>query len=776
MAKGTVIRIARSGEFGFIQPDGGGEDVYFRVNWVRDAPPSGVTVELRLEYETKTTPRGLQTQWVRAVSGRSPSRAVLEKGGYRFLNPYNFVRPLNVLHPDREPLLGNCPPQPHDRYVGLTGKLTCKVTVQTPVFISDAHALEIETVRERGRSKEHPVYRFFQYEEQPALPASSLRGMVRSVFEAATNSCFPVFTGHRRLSYHLPPSEALKLVPARVVCVKGKWSLDILNGTSSVVVGQKPNGPQYAAWVMQYSPMRPSRTRTRSPRAPYSNRKPVSLAGWGHRDKCQALIEEVQHPIRNFRFWNVLRVAHPSAAPLKARGPHQRVVTGYLCITNQNIENKHDERLFFCGTGSPVRIPLPLLVRERYKQLIQDYQERHIAAVTKRRSQHDKDPSVPLPDQPDGRDPGFSRFILDSQEIDLKPGTLVYAMLESKGRIGRLAFIVPVSVPRVGYDQRVGERLDPGVLPQESTLHKCRRYDDLCPACRVFGWVYGTGDPAEPELPTGERIAYAGRVRLTHGRKLQITGSFDETLAILSSPKPTTTRFYLQPRDSSPRDGLDDRQVDYSQRADQRLRGRKMYRHQGKRLSRQEFSSPNQRRTDQNRSVKGIVEPQSTFEFELQFENLAKVELGALLWSLELNGWHHRLGLGKPLGFGSVTIEVTEMQHLDPTMRYEEFEAGWEDQLEQKEEYIRAFQKAMAERYGGDFYELDNIRDLKALLAKLPELPVHYPRSTSRPQPEGKNFEWFMGNKRKPTLRLALRLATDDSEGLPLIDKRGEVV
>ena len=773
MAKGKVVRIARNGQFGFIQQDSGDEDVYFRVDWVRDVPSSGVTVGLRVEYETRSTPRGLQTQWVRAVAGKGAPGKMADRGGYRFLNPYNFVRPLEVVHPGAEPLLGNCEPPPHDRYVGLTGKLKCQITVQTPLFISDSHAVRFKTVRERGKEKEHPIYRFFEYKKKPAIPASSLRGTIRSVFEAATNSCFSVFAGHKRLSYHLPPHEALKLVPARVIYddKNDKWYLDILNGTTPVVVGSKPRGLQYAAWVMQYSPpLWPSRTHARAPKTPYSARKPVSLAGCKHGDECQALIEEVEHPIRHFKFWNVVQITHLSAAPLKPHKPGQRVVAGYLCITNQNIENKHDERFFFCGTGSPVRIPLPKQARDYYRELVEDYQERHSDDVDKRRKRREKNPSVPPPDQREGKSAAFSRFILNPKEVDLRDGALVYAMLGRTGHTGRVDFIVPVSVPRVGYDQTIRDRL-------YSDLRKCSSYDQLCPACRVFGWVYGTGDPKEPKLDASERAAYAGRVRLTHGVKKQITGTFAATLAILSSPKPTTTRFYLRPPDGSPRDGLDDHQVDYSKAAGQQLRGRKFYRHHGDKLSEQEFSSPGNEQTDQNRTVKGIVQPQSTFEFDLEFENLAEVELGALLWSLELDGWHHRLGLGKPLGFGSVTIEVEEMRLLDPIQRYGEFKAGWNNALERKEDYIAAFQEAMVGWYSdgdGDFYELDNIRDLKALLAESPDLPVHYPRSTEYPQPEGKNYEWFVGNKRKDGPRIALRLATEDTGGLPVVDKFGK--
>ena len=130
-----------------------------------------------------------------------------EQNPYRFLNPYNFVRPLEVGNENVAPLLGRCPPPPHDRYVGLTGRITCCLTAKTPLFVSDSE--EIEPTEVAG-GKEHHTYRFFRDPNNPnnpndpndrngkiAIPGTSLRGAFRSIFEAVTNSCFSVFDGSR---------------------------------------------------------------------------------------------------------------------------------------------------------------------------------------------------------------------------------------------------------------------------------------------------------------------------------------------------------------------------------------------------------------------------------------------------------------------------------------------------------------------------------------------------------------------------------------------------
>jgi CRISPR-associated protein (TIGR03986 family) len=260
----------------------------------------------------------------------------------------------------------------------------------------------------------------------------------------------------------------------------------------------------------------------------------------------------------------------------------------------------------------------------------------------------------------------------------------------------------------------------------------------------------------------------------------------DVTLAILSSPKSTTTRFYLMPKDGQVRDGLSDADAGYD--GDNILRGRKFYRHHGhadaleyERAIAEFFDG----RDDQNRTVRGVRQPGNTFEFTVEFSNLAPVELGALLWSLKLREGgrqcYHRLGFAKPLGFGSAQIQVTQLRILQPGKRYTALEAsgGWRDAVSEQEAWIGQFRQAMEQVYGQPFDQLPNVHDLLALLGEPPDLPIHYPRSQREPTAEGKNFEWFVGNKRSGRdagPRLSLPLAGEEEEGLPLLDKYGRKV
>lgn len=795
MARGIITRLIESRGFGFIRPAGGGQDIFFHASRVQGVSFDQLSEGSQVEYETGETPRGIQATSIRLAeeAPQPPSRPQREK--YRFLNPYNFIRflqppgernraepsftsPLGaalqaaglanedaVETPGQNRLLDRCTPPPHDRYVGLTGRINCELETVTPLFVSDS-----EGIRLHG---EHRSYDFFKLAGDPALPPTSLRGMVRNVFEAATSACMGSMAD-RRLSRHLRPQEALKLVPARVEKDEnGALQLRLLLGTTPLPWTKTPSDPQYAAWVCQYKPPLRNSRNYPSPGTDYGKRAVVSLNGRSHGAPCWALVKRMSHPQRNFSFWNVERLEDdPGKLPVPAAG-EKKVVEGYLCITYQNIENKHDERFFFQDgrLAGATTVSLEKKVREDYEALIKDYQSRHQDEVAKWRDRG-KDPAQPDKAKP-GKGPdkaAFSRFILEEDASRLKEGDLVYAMLNEGEPSGMdVDFIVPVSIPRVIYDKSIAD-----LLP--SHLKGCDTYEALCPACRVFGWV----DPKEKEKKKDkrQRIAYAGRVRFSHGTLLHSAGTLPPTpLAILSSPKPTTIRFYLMPGEADGKDSIPEkwgnRSADEGYNGeDNRLRGRKFYRHHGT-VEEADYTRTEGLCDDQNRTVRDALSPGARFEFTVDFENLAPVELGALLWALEMDQKGvHRLGFAKPLGFGSVQVRVKEMQVLDFQQRYQSLEdEGWRV-IENWNRCVKLFKTQLAQHYGEDDFEaLPNIRDLRVLSTDPPRgMPIHYPRVGHIPDPEGKNFEWFMGNNR--SLNYTLRLPTEN-EGLPLITRDG---
>ena len=88
------------------------------------------------------------------------------------------------------------------------------------------------------------------------------------------------------------------------------------------------------------------------------------------------------------------------------------------------------------------------------------------------------------------------------------------------------------------------------LLPKPSV--PCSDYDNLCPACRLFGWVNPRETIEAEELHTDR--AYAGRVRISPALMDKDVGLIGEiALEILSTPKPTTTYFYLLDQQGKPK-------------------------------------------------------------------------------------------------------------------------------------------------------------------------------------------------------------------------------
>ena len=637
---------------------------------------------------------------------------------YRFLNPYNFVRflPEPVIppgDPDAQ-LLGRCPPPPHDRYVGLTGRITCTLEAVTPLFIADSHDIK-EDPMANTPDKKHKSYRFFQYGGKDAIPATSLRGMVRSLFEAVTNSPFSVFDADERLEYRIDPAEARRFKPGIV---------------RSLPEGDKPGVVALC-------------DEAKAGAYYHNSSYNVLDDSWTCGEEGYAIVGKTKNNVPKVEIISRNRTALDSDG--------RPVYHGWVKVTGHTIDTKRSES-FFYFKGDPAKAQTVSFDAER---------ERDFNTIL----------HAQLHDRKDD-------FHSQIQSERLAPGNLVYVELESQNR-AKVRNIALARVARLRYRNAIGDLLPDHLKPSEY-------YDQLDIASRVFGWV-----KARQDEDRNARVAYAGRVRFTHATLTEDgdKGVYKDEipLAILGEPKPTTTLFYLQKKDGTWTEAERKQPgatstIGYD--GPNQLRGRKFYRHHGAALNRLEYERAGNHKDHQNRSVRGVRAPGNVFEFSIAFHNLAPVELGALLWVLKLGdeSCFHRLGYAKPLGFGSIRLKVQTVETIDMAHRYENLVENARRKLEpaQFDPWIGRYEKAMARCYGQPLRQLDNIRDLFFLLrdpdSTLPR-HIHYPRIETRPDPEGKNFEWFVANKAKSTnlaaagQNLTLDRPGEESKGLPLPTK-----
>lgn len=130
---------------------------------------------------------------------------------------------------------------------------------------------------------------------------------------------------------------------------------------------------------------------------------------------------------------------------------------------------------------------------------------------------------------------------------------------------------------------------------------------------------------------------------------------------ILSTPKPTTVQHYIVQKEIVPiynvHNGIYQgvRGLKDYNSSDVSLRGIKLYWHKSEMLPYAERGS-----FEDNPRQYTFIEPidkGAAFVGKIRFENLSDVELGALLFALDLpEECCHKIGMGKPLGLGSIRI------------------------------------------------------------------------------------------------------------------------
>ena len=490
-------------------------------------------------------------------------------------------------------------------------------------------------------------------------------------------------------------------------------------------------------------------------------------------------------------------------------------------ITNKNIEGKHDERVFFAD-GKNAKNPIICDVtelEEAWRMRIQSYRKAHRKAEIFERK--DSNGNLLKPWESDNPDkPVWSPHLYKGGAqsypdgaIKLKPGDMVYARCEFNSWDITIQDLFPVMISRELYKKSPKDLLD-------SSLRPAKELRELSPADRLFGWA---------PKGQGSEAGYKSRIRVVCDRAIGEDGkrqdvvlrNFGEKglpLTILGEPKPAQGRFYVgdvaeDKRGIPQKQGIDKAEAGYSK--GKVLRGRKQYWHHNKlEVDRapdgywdpvknknpvngryQEYRRFGDKRDPQNRSIKGWIEPGTVFQASLYVQNLESQELGALLWLLSLNNaisgeerkHYFRLGYGKPLGFGSVEMEI-DKQYVDKCLPlgtredWENYYAAFDKSppakldVSQRNTCIRKFKKSMVQGYKPEaaadedeqkiFESLPFISEFQQVLrGPKNDAFIHYPRQKYKPDPQGKNFLWFVDNE-KQNRRLALPKVTS-KKGLP---------
>jgi CRISPR-associated protein (TIGR03986 family) len=198
---------------------------------------------------------------------------------------------------------------------------------------------------------------------------------------------------------------------------------------------------------------------------------------------------------------------------------------------------------------------------------------------------------------------------------------------------------------------------------------------------------------------------------------------------ILASPKPTTFQHYLVQPENTNAEKQNLKHYASEPIKDTVIRGHKLYWHQGSNPN-IEHPNPGEASDTQLTQIKPIKTGVS-FKFTIDFENLSDVELGAIIWVLEIaqnDKYRLSLGMGKPLGMGAVKINhelylsqrenrYTQLFNANDWNRAEEISTQSSQYKDEFEKYILGqLKKAGLYKSIRKFNQIPRIKMLLAML------------------------------------------------------------
>jgi CRISPR-associated protein (TIGR03986 family) len=729
-----------------------------------------------------------------AIQSRRESRK-----GERFHNPYHFV-PISGSGSTSDLPLSGFPAKAghitHERYHENTysGRIICRLSTVTPTFIGDK---EIEPATETSPKSISP----FRLDGLPAIPSTSLRGVISSIVEAGSNSA-PRVLDDTRYSYRKPfTSQDQRLQPLSAIGM-----IIVINGKAVLRPLTLP--------TIEFQPGRPIQL----PRQWVSFFKEPNLKVYFgdarsiRRDDFY--FETFRWDDSHFYYLKVPGVrwlnnqigAIDSRTPgLNSKGPQQRkyLVSQFASFNDlprrleQILPNERGEytrgilRVLGCaekgdqiptGRKHEIFIPYPEEAESWPTFPVPDDVVDRFHQLADQRTEDSGD--EPLPFHPRGTDRNLNASVFGLR-FRLKTGDLVYFRVEEASGGARIAEVALSSIWRGRVEERVQGRLQwtgthrffAGVNANLLPFNPGRSV--LSVAEQMFGFVE---EGKDTDRKAG--LALAGRIYFSHGQYAGLRRAYSKEwedssvspfeaetpLRILGSPKPPSPSLYFK---FGSRGGYV-RKWDLSS-GKHHPQGRKFYlHHRSTDVAKQPWRSSKDKEGENCLQKVKITPIRSgaVFYFHIDFDNLSRHELGLLLYALQPSAqFRHKIGMGKPLGLGSVHIEPAGVFIVNRHIRYSSaglftndgkiaprYHYEWLAKGEDRGLWPSQYQRE--KNAEGQSLDVDSLRDefaqvmdrdIKQALELLGDPskvihPVHTPLTEGNENEESETFRWFVAN------------------------------
>lgn len=593
------------------------------------------------------------------------------------LAPYNFV-PL----PERIVKLDEADLPDQSRFYNpsyLSGYLTCELTTASPIYIRAG--VKPADYQAGAKSKDQSPFFFVNDGNEPIIPGSSLRGLLRNLVAIASFSKMSGVSDQRLVyrsvgdttNHGLRYRERLIRDDGNhyyTPLIRGGY-IEKKNGEFYIRPAKEIGGTTYAYIAIDETL--------------FNKLRPVK----GCMNASEIYIQVGKYDYQRIRggFLHVkyARVLSASVNPTTGYRRGTLAISGWM-------NSKRTEAVIYEADPGAKLITIDDDLIDLYREQVSKEQE----------------------------------TLLGGKQGVLQEGQPIFFVLDERGN---LFFFGHARQFRIPYAKSPRDFVPPAL----------RREDDLDMAEAVFGFT--------KQSRNGESHAYASRVFVSDAalaesqdrKHIWLTGGNHIVVPkTLGSPKPTTFQHYLvqqtpnskqigRTKDGRPKYALFLSDYAAMTPGETVLRGDKQYWHKGP------------VGLDDIRETKGLKSSDAVhtriqplregvrFRFRIDFQNLAREELGALLWVLKVaadDRYRLKLGMGKPLGLGAVKID-SRLYLIDHKARYStlfganDWLTGERDAEQARHDAIQKFEQIVLGQLGGSVQRLEKLERIEELLSLL---------------------------------------------------------